>query len=209
MNAEKTKTAYAYEKFKSLLREGRVESGRIISTSELAGMIGVGRAPVLEALKRLESERHVLIIPQKGVMVREMTVQEMREINDTRIALEGFIARTVAGTFSTEDARNIQALLDEQAEAMKEENPRRFIDADAAFHMYLCEKSGNSLIIDIVQRLRERFFTAGLYILMRPERIKSTLEEHQAILEALEAQDAEKANSEMVRHIENGKRHIV
>ncbi|MDR3279670.1 MAG: GntR family transcriptional regulator [Synergistaceae bacterium] len=209
MNGQRSKTINAYESLKTLLREGLIDKNRIIPTNELAELVSMGRAPVLEALKKLELERHVIIIPQKGVMVREMTVQEMREINDVRIALEGFMAMKIAPGFSDEDSAYIRELLKEQSAAEKADDPRRFIKSDEEFHMYLCEKSGNSLFISIMQQLRERSFTAGLYILMRPDRMKSTLEEHNRIFRALVARDADAAGREMIAHIESGKSRLV
>lgn len=208
MSAEKTKSVYAYEELKSMLLGDQFEKNKIIPTGEIAERIGMGRAPVLEALKRLESERYVMIIPQKGIMVREMTLQEMREINDVRIALESFIAMRVAESFTDEDVLVVEGLLKEQQAAEAEGNPKRFIKYDELFHLYLYEKTENSLLIDLMQRLRERFFNVGLYILMRPDRMKSTLEEHNDILEALRMNDGIKAQEAMVRHIESGKSRI-
>jgi DNA-binding GntR family transcriptional regulator len=209
MNGEMTKTAYAYGKLKDLLLEGQIMMNRIIPTSELAAMIDMGRAPVLEALKRLEGERYVMIIPQKGVMVRDMTINEMRDINDVRIALEGFIARTIAPVFSEEDAAYLNDRLEEQAAAERKFDPRSFIKSDESFHMYLCGKSGNSLLIDVMQHLQGRFFTVGLYILRKPGRMKSTLEEHRRIFKALAARDAGAAGTAMISHIESGKNYLV
>jgi DNA-binding GntR family transcriptional regulator len=209
MSGSKKKTTHAYEELKFLLMEGHIEKNRIIPTNELAELIGIGRAPVLEALKKLESERHVIIIPQKGVMVREMTIQEIREINDVRIALESFVAMTIVPHFSHDDVVCLEKYLDEQRMAEKESDPKRFIKSDEAFHMYLSEKSCNSLLVDVMQRLRERFFTAGLYILMRPGRMKTTLEEHSSIVKALASGDAEYARREMITHIENGKKRLI
>jgi DNA-binding GntR family transcriptional regulator len=205
MNAERKKTTYAYEKLRELLQEELIEKGRIIPTNEIAEMVQLGRAPVLEALKRLESDRHVRIIPQKGIMVREMTSHEMREISDVRIAMEGFIVRKIASAFNEYDVNQVNELLYEQKIALNEDDPRRFIKADEVMHLYLCEKCGNTLFLEEMQRLRGRFFTAGLYILMRPDRMKPTLEEHQRILAALASHDAELAHLEMVTHLENGK----
>jgi DNA-binding GntR family transcriptional regulator len=209
VNNGKTKTTHAYEKLKSLLREDRIEKNCIIPTSEIADKIGIGRTPVLEALKKLESERYVNIIPQKGVMVREMTIQEMREINDARIALEGFIMVKVAPVFSSEDTMVVRKMLDEQSAAEMEGNPKRFIKSDEAFHMFLCGKSGNSLLLDLMQSMRERSFAVGLYLLMKPDRMESTIEEHRSIADALEAHDAELARERMIDHIESGKRRLV
>jgi DNA-binding GntR family transcriptional regulator len=209
VNNEKLKGSRAYEELKALLKEERIDKNRIIPTSEIAETLQMGRAPVLEALKKLESEKYVRIIPQKGVMVREMTIQDMREINDVRIALEGFLAAQVAPSFSSEDAETVKAMLDEQKAAEAEGNPRRFIKSDEAFHLYICAKSGNSLLVELMQSLRERFFTAGLYILMKPNRMQSTLEEHSQIADALSAHDADFARAKMIAHIESGKKRLV
>ncbi|MDR1741999.1 MAG: GntR family transcriptional regulator [Synergistaceae bacterium] len=206
-----SKASQAYEALKALLVGGMIEKDKIIPTSVLADRVKLadgrpmGYAPMLDALKRLEAERYVMIIPQKGVIVRDMTVKDMRDINDVRIALEGFTMTAIAPGFTGEDAAFLDGQLREQRAAELEDNPKRFIKSDEVFHMYLCEKSENHLIIDITRRLRERFFMVGLFILEQPARMHSTLEEHQAIMDALTARDPEAAKDAMVRHLQNGK----
>lgn len=209
MSQNGSKTSTAYDVLKDLFRNNQFDKNRIIPTSEIAESINIGRAPVIEALKRLETERYVKIIPQKGVMVREMTIQEMRDINDMRIALECFITKKIASSFDSADANNIEVLLAGQRDAMKSDSPKVFIKFDEEFHLYLCKKSGNELLIEEMQRLRERFFTVGLHILMQPTRMLSTLEEHETIVDALKKHDAEAAVKAMEYHLENGKKRIV
>jgi DNA-binding GntR family transcriptional regulator len=209
MSRDSTKAIFAYNELKSLLHSGQLEINRVISTGEIADMIHMGRAPVTEALKKLESERYVIIIPQKGIMVRELTLQEMREINDLRQALEGCLVTKIASRFQNGDFSAVSDFLEQQRLAAEEGNPKKFIFFDEKFHMYLCEKTGNTLLIEVVQKLRERFFEAGLYVLSQPGRMKTTLEEHMRILDALVSNDPERAGKEMINHLENGKKLIV
>lgn len=209
MEANATKTALAYSKLKELFKDNHFNKNRIIPTNEIAETICMGRAPVMEALKRLESERYIKIIPQKGIMVREMTIQEMRDINDMRIALEGFMVRKLAPNFNEDDIVQVVAMIDEQKKADQVNDPRRFIKSDEMFHLYLCERCGNYLLINEMQRLRERFFTVGFSLVMKPGRMTSTVIEHEAIIEALKKHDAMAAMEAMEFHLESGKRHMI
>lgn len=209
MRENGTKTFFAYSRLKELFHVNHFDKNRIITTNEIAETINMGRAPVIEALKRLESERYIKIIPQKGIIVREMTIQEMRDINDMRIALEGFIVKKLAPSFEVGDIERVEAMLEEQREADRAGDHRRFIKSDEMFHLYLCERCGNSILIDEMQRLRERFFTVGLFLVMKPGRMASTVAEHAIIVGALKNHDAAAALEAMEFHLESGKNHII
>lgn len=201
----KTKTTLAYEKLKSLFQQEVFDKNRCIPTAEIAAMINFGRAPVLDALRKLESEGYLAIVPQKGIMVLEMTIQDMREINDIRMALETFIMKQIAPTFSPENAERTHAEIEEQKQAELSDDPQRFIASDERLHLFLSELTKNTRMIHLMQLLRSRFFTAGLYVLKRPGRMATTINEHAEIIRALENKDGEAAAEAMLTHLHNGR----
>ena len=182
-----------------------VDKNRCIPVAEIAEKIGFGRAPVLDALRKLESEEFLTIVPQKGIMVSEMSIQDMREISDIRMALETFIMGHIAPVFSTDNAARARAEIDEQVQAARTEDQERFIASDERFHLFLSGLTHNSRMITLMQHLRNRFFTAGLYVLKRPGRMKTTIEEHVPIIDALGKNDGATASQSMLVHLNNGR----
>lgn len=202
------KNAAAYEELKNLFVREEFEKEAIIPISDIAEKIDMGRAPVTEALKRLETEKYIIIIPQKGVMVREMTLQEMKELNDVRIALEGFSIRKAAELLTQEDLVKLQELMDEQQVALENRNPQKFRDLDEEFHIFLSKASGNSYIYNQVQHLRDKIFNIALRLLKIQGRMETTLCEHKKIVDALIKRDGNAASILMVEHLETGRKHI-
>jgi DNA-binding GntR family transcriptional regulator len=191
-----------------LLRE-QIDSKKMLSVSYLAEIIGMGRAPVTDAVKRLESEDFLKIIPRQGILVREMTVQEMRDINETRLVLETYIMERIASNFSDEDVRALRTFIDSMKECELLNNYYNFIVSDHDMHMYLYGLCQNLCMIDILKKLRDRIFTVGFKIVARREgRMTSTIQEHEAILNALEKKDPLQASENMRMHLTNGWRLI-
>ena len=208
MEVRGRKNAAAYEELKDLFLHEEFEKGEIIPISGIAAKINMGRSPVTEALKRLESEKYVRIIPQKGVIVREMTVQEMLDLNDVRIALEVFGIKKVVERITPDDTDFLRDLMSKHREALEQNDPYRFRDLDESFHIFLSKTCGNSYLYDQVLFIREKVFNTALKLLKIPVRMESTMQEHQRIVDAIIANDAEKASACMLEHLEHGKQHI-
>lgn len=191
-----------------LLRE-QIDPKKRLSVSYLAEIIGMGRAPVTDAVKRLESEDFLKIIPRQGIVVREMTVQEMRDINETRLVLETYIMERIAPAFSEEDVKILRDFIDSMKKYEILNDYYNFIVSDHDMHMYLYGLCRNQYMTDILTKLRDRIFTVGFKIVARREgRMKSTIQEHEAILSALEKRDSLHASENMRTHLTNGWRLI-
>ncbi len=201
----KTKNANAYDTLKNLILQEKIDSGKMHSTSSLAELINMGRAPVVDAVKRLESEGFLSILPHQGIMIREMTVQEMRQINETRFVLETYIMGQIAPSFSAEDARELEKCIKEMEKCAEDEKYYDFIVLDHEMHTYLYDLCENAYMIDIMKNLRDRIFTVGYKIIARREgRMITTVQEHKAILKALEQRDPQMAAEAMRIHLTNG-----
>lgn len=201
----KTKNNNAYTVIKNLILKEKIDTGKMLSVSHISETIGMGRAPVMDAVKRLEAEDMLKIIPRQGIMIREMTVKEMRDINETRIVLESYIMERIASKFQDSDSKALWKLIEMMRHYDAIEDYYNFIVSDHDMHMYLYELCDNARMIDILKNLRDRIFTVGFKIIARREgRMKSTIEEHEAILRALEEGDPTKAAEKMRVHLTNG-----
>ena len=100
---KKTKNANAYDTIKDLILRENFDRNAMLSISVLAEQIGMGRAPVSDAVKRLESEGLLVIKPRQGIVIYEMTVQEMKDINETRLLLEPYIMEKIAPSVTPDD----------------------------------------------------------------------------------------------------------
>ncbi|MCF4151903.1 GntR family transcriptional regulator [Dethiosulfovibrio sp. F2B] len=202
---KKTKNESAYDSIKNLILQEKLDSGKLFSTSSLAERIDMGRAPVIDAIKRLENEGFVMIVPQQGIMIREMTVQEMRDINETRLVLEPYIIEHIAPGFTDSDAVEIERCIDEMEKCALDNKYYDFIVMDHKMHMYIYDLYHNACMVEILGKLRDRIFTVGFKIVARRVgRLATTVQEHKAILEALKKRDPEMAAEAMRTHLTNG-----
>ncbi|MDY4031434.1 MAG: GntR family transcriptional regulator [Pyramidobacter sp.] len=202
---KKTKNADAYEKIKGLILREKLELGRCFSILTLAERIGLGRAPVTDAIKRLEAENFLTVIPHQGIMVKEMSVQEMRQINETRQVLEPYITEKVAYRFNDKDAEKFRGYIEQMKVHADSLDYYEFIVLDHRMHMELYDLFENKCMVGILENLRDRIFTVGYKIVARREgRMQTTILEHQAILEALIKRDPEEAAEKMRIHLTNG-----
>lgn len=116
---QKTKRDLAYEEIKKLILSGKLSNDMSISENVLAKMLGMSRTPVRDALRRLEMDGFVRIIPNQGVVIREVSINEVKEIYDMRIALEEFVTKELADMLSDKDFSNLEKILKKQEEACK------------------------------------------------------------------------------------------
>lgn len=116
---QKTKRDLAYEEIKKLILSGKLSNDMSISENVLAKMLGMSRTPVRDALRRLEMDGFVRIIPNQGAVIREVSINEVKEIYDMRIALEEFVTKELADMLSDKDFSNLEKILKKQEEACK------------------------------------------------------------------------------------------
>jgi DNA-binding GntR family transcriptional regulator len=195
-----------WEQVRERLREdilsGELAAGTVLSEVALADSFGVSRGPVREALGRLASEGLVTITPRRGAIVTELSAHEFVEAYQVREALETFAIRLSVPRLTEPDLDRLRELHEEMVEHAQRGEVNAFFDANAAFHDTFVTASGNDKLNEIYRLLMDQM---GRY-LPRSLELRGTLEksiaEHSAILEAVEAADAERAARLLADHIE-------
>ncbi len=200
----------AYEALKELILSGELPPGAFLSERSLAARLGMSKTPIRTALARLEMERLVTISPQQGIVVRGLTLDEINDHYDLRIALETFIVSRLAGRLPKEYeaalAANHRAMLD----AAEADDKPHFMTCDAEFHLLLCESLGNQEIIRVMEHQRDKFMRVIMPLIERHgERLEQTLAEHAGIVEAIRRGDGRDAAVRISNHLNNGRRLLV
>ncbi len=206
---EKTKKDLAYEEIKRLILDGKLSGDMPISENVLANMLDISRTPVRDALRRLEMDGFVRVIPNQGVVIREVSISEVKEIYDMRIALEEFVVRELADGLSDEDFRNLEAILKKQEEACEKRDAVAFHEEDRKFHDYLMRAYGNAMITNFIATLRDRIEGINVNMLKTPGNMQLFYGEHKRIFEALRKRSGEEAAKEMDKHLKGGKTRLI
>jgi DNA-binding GntR family transcriptional regulator len=190
----------ALDALRYAITSGQYRPGDHLGEVELAGHLGVSRGTVREALRHLQQEGLVTAGARGMLRVRSHTATEIRELFQVRAALEGLAVRLIIDSPKREAA--VAAL--RQAVSELDGTHRDFIahvDADMAFHLRLCELSGNSMLTTAWQQLAGRI---RVTIMARGE-AQSTLMSgsyHAPIVDAIEAGDAEQVGRVLQEHMD-------
>jgi DNA-binding GntR family transcriptional regulator len=177
---------------------------RLIET-RIAKEIGVSRTPIREALHNLEQERLVKAIPRVGYVVTRMQKEEVEEICEIRVAIEGLAIRRAIERAQKELAKDLRKNILRQRNEIAKGNLRAYVELDAQFHEVSAVLSGSSRLLDMTQMLRRnmlRFRMQALYII---ETALKSLKGHERILEAVEKGDPRAAVALLEQHLQSAK----
>lgn len=207
----------AYRNFMNYLFSGRLKPGRLASQRELCEATGSTIGAMREALKRLEAEGVITLIPQRGVMVREPDTREILEVYQIRQLVEPPLARRYAE--SGEPARIAEVkrqTLDylergtvvetqEQAAGLLRERSR----IDDLFHQTVLGALGNQTLDRMFDQLRLTFQVNRLSVQLRFTDSLPGLREHLTVIEAIERRDGAAAEQAMAGHLESSRRRSI
>jgi DNA-binding GntR family transcriptional regulator len=201
------RTATAASKIYSDLRVELVSlqrrPGEAISEAEIALSYGVSRTPVREAILKLSDEGLLEIYPQSGIFVSRIPVAALPEAIIIRRALEETTARMAAERATPSQILALQSILERQREASAAGNSDDFHQADETFHATVADVAGYPGIWKYIQQVKVHVDRYRRLTLPQRGRIPKVIVEHEAVLAAIEAHDAEGARRAMESHLEN------
>ncbi|HPF43487.1 MAG TPA: GntR family transcriptional regulator [Syntrophomonadaceae bacterium] len=191
------------EALREAILNGTLKPRERLMEIQLAEELGVSRTPVREALRKLELEGFIVMVPRKGAYVADLSIKDIADVFEIRIALEGLAAALAAERITDEELEAMERHLVEKAEAIKKNDMVKLVEVDTKFHEALYGASRNDRLITIINNLREqiqRFRTSSLAM---PGRMQQSLEEHRSIVEAIQSRDIALARQTAQEHIEN------
>lgn len=192
--------AMVYELVREWIAAGQLRPGERLSEEDLARRAGVSRTPVREALKRLEAEGFVQVIPYRGVVVAEPSADEVADLCVVRDALEELAARLAAQSISEVELLAMEHLQEEFEEAVAQGDVDRMVETNNAIHEAIWRASRNRLLAHQLRQLRDRILTHQTTSYLLPGRREEACQEHREILEALRDRDPDRAGEAARRH---------
>jgi DNA-binding GntR family transcriptional regulator len=180
----------------------RFRPGQRLIERELCELTGVSRTPVREALRQLESEGLVVMVPNRGPVVAEMTLEEVAEIYEVRGALEALAARRFAERASDEEVAELESRLTAFEEAVTQERLTDLVDRKDEFYAVLLKGSRNRTVRQMLDSLHARVVFMRAASLAHPGRSAETVQEVRRIVEAIKERDADAAAALSLAHVE-------
>lgn len=209
MKPKESKKEIAYHQIKRLITDREFVRNYNISENALSKRLQMSRTPIREALQQLQTEGFLKILPNRGIVVTETSIQEVRDIYDMRIALEEFVVRELCGNLTREDAKYLSSVIDQQLACILELDTSGFLRSDREFHEFLFRCYGNPMIIDYMANLRDRLYSVNFKMLESVDNMKLFVKEHSLILAAMKEDDLERAIREMDVHLKGAKTRLL
>ena len=209
---------------KTLILEGRLKPGdRLPSERELVARLGVSRASVREALRSLEIRGLLDVRPGEGAFVREVPVEavldplstalldrrSLLEVLEARQILEPEIAALAAQRVGPEDVDEMERIVEEMADRLREQRHDQAVQSIIAFHRVVTRATGNRLIQRLMETISGLLSESMRETLRIPGRPARSLEGHRQILAAIRVRDPAAAKSAMLSHIRGVEEAIV
>lgn len=198
-----------YETLREAIRNGALAPGERLMEIQLAEELGVSRTPVREAIRKLELESFVVMLPRRGTYVANLSLKDINEVFEIRAALDGLAAGLAAERITEEELEQMERLMVEIADHIEQHNNQKIVEVDEAFHDILYRASRNERLVGIIYNLREQFTRFRSVSINYPGRLQNTLEEHRQLVEAIAQRNAETAQQKAREHIENAEQTLL
>jgi DNA-binding GntR family transcriptional regulator len=201
--AASSRATGVYREIKRRITDLQYRPGDKLSEAKLASELGLGRSPVRTALSRLQSEGWIEISPQSGTFVRGLSEQEVKEILETRLLLESYLAGLAAKRISDGELAKLEHAFAEFGEAVSQDRLDEYLELDLQFHLSIYQAAGNRLIANILINLIDKVRWIRRASTGSPVRIRDAFQEIRLVYQALRVRDEQGAAAAMHRHISN------
>lgn len=198
---ERRRAEQIASELEEMILNGEFSEGERLDEVRLAERFGVSRTPLREAFQRLSQTSLIELIPRRGTFVKQPGPLELVEMFEAMAELEAICARLAATRISEEALQELHDCNERCLSAIESEDPDRYYDENEKFHLLIYQQCGNSYVEQGALRLHRRLKPYRRLQLRVRGRMKQSMAEHEAILEALTAGDPEKAASTTRNHV--------
>lgn len=196
-----TEQAYAAVKQKIITLE--FGPGAYLNVVAISELLGIGRTPVHQAVRRLAHEGMIEIMPRKGMIVKPVSLHDVMQIAEVRLVNEPYCVRLAAQNAKRKDVAALERILARAGQAVQAGDTEAMMLADRDFHCAISGIAGNRVLADILRNLHERSLRFWFISLHQSTHQKEVDKEHSDILAAIRNHDPGGAEQAMRRHIES------
>ncbi len=209
LNSYKPLRELVLEAIRAAIINGTLQPRERLMEIQMAEELGVSRTPIREALRKLELEGFIVMVPRKGAYVADLSFKDIADVFEIRIALEGLAAGLAAERITDDELEEMERLIVGKQEAITSGDIDKLVEVDTKFHEMLYKTSRNERLAAIISNLREQIQRFRLTSLSFPGRNKESLQEHKQLIEAIQARDNQLARQLAQEHIENAENALI
>jgi DNA-binding GntR family transcriptional regulator len=199
----------AYDEIKRRIITLEFKPGAYLNEALISDELAIGRTPVHQALDRLMIEGMVEVIPRKGVLVRNVSLEEVRNLIEVRLINEPHAAALAAEKATDDQLGHLQHLLDMSDDARAARNIETLMNLDRAFHQGIARAAGNEVLTDVITTLQDRLARFWFISLSADDQLDRVDDEHGRVMEGLYSRDPAVARAAMHHHIDSFRANIM
>ncbi len=188
---------------------GELKPGERLMEIHLADRLGVSRTPIREAIRKLELEGLVTMIPRKGAEVAQITEKSMNDVLEVRRALDALCVELACDRITEEELERLKEACDSFAQAVRTKDVKKIAQADVSLHDIIVQATGNQRLIQLVNNLSEQMYRYRFEYIKDFRQHEKLVEEHRIIYDSIVRKDKETAAQAARMHIDNQKRAII
>jgi len=198
-----------FKSIRGAILSGVLKPGERLMEVQLAEKLGVSRTPVREAIRKLELEGLIVMMPRKGAYVADLSIKDIMDVLEIRTALEGLASGLAALRITDEEVEELKLTALHFHQAIEADDFDRIIQMDIEFHDRIFKAARNEKLIQINNNLREQVQRFRIMYIRKSNKSKDLVEAHYEIAEAISKRDAEMADKLAKKHIENAEKYIM
>ena len=192
-----------FNTLRQAILRGELKPAERLMEIQLANKLGVSRTPIREAIRKLELEGLVLMIPRKGAEVAEITEKNMRDVLEVRKALEELAVQLACEKITAEEIEEMKKAAEEFRMILKNKDITEIAEADVRFHDIIYMATDNQKLIHLLNKLREQMYRYRVEYLKNPDVHEQLTQEHEEIVYHIKRREKVEATAVTCQHIDN------
>ncbi len=192
-----------FQTLRAAILKGDLQPGERLMELQLAAQLGVSRTPIREAIRMLEQEGLAIMIPRKGAEVARMTEKDVDDVLQIRCALEELAVRRSCENMTVDDMRQLLTAKDQFCASLTTDDIPSIAAADEQFHDIFYRASENPKLQAMLGNLREQMYRYRVEYLKDTSVYPRLMKEHDQLVAAVRAKDAEAAAEIIRQHLQN------
>lgn len=192
-----------FNTLRQAILKGELAPGERLMEIQLAEKLGVSRTPIREAIRKLELEGLVLMIPRKGAEVAKISEKSLKDVLEVRRSLEELAIELACQRISDTDMEDMDAAQEAFRDAIAKGDAMEIAETDEAYHDVIYNCTRNTRLVQILNNLREQMYRFRLEYIKDEDKRQILLIEHEKILKALRSRHVAEARAAVREHIDN------
>ncbi|MFT4104903.1 MAG: GntR family transcriptional regulator [Lacrimispora sp.] len=192
-----------FNTLRQAILKGELAPGERLMEIQLADRLGVSRTPIREAIRKLELEGLVLMIPRKGAEVARISEKSLRDVLEVRRSLEELAIELACQRMDAEAVEELEKKQEEFRNAVLKGNAMEIAETDEAYHDVIFKGTCNDRLVQMINNLREQMYRYRLEYIKDKDKRQALVTEHESILEAVRKGRITDAKEAMREHIDN------